>query len=98
MEKITTKRNGEAPGKPEMLKREEPEIDRGGAAQEVQIQSEDILRILLMQERGRRIEAEKQAHDADNRNFLQSLSTKYGIDLAKYSINVERAVAVRIAS
>lgn len=59
----------------------------------IDLEEVDILRILYMNEKGRRVDAEKAAYQAENSAMVAGLGRKYGIDLSVYEISIEEKKA-----
>ena len=71
-----------------------------GVEEEVKLEREDTLTLLLLNEKLRnlefqrqQVELQKQILNRENDDIARSLSAKYGVDLSQYVINTETGIA-----
>jgi len=69
---------------------------------EVRLEEVDSLKLALLTEKSRRIDAERSRLDSESRSFqsenvefTRALSEKYGVDFQQYSINLDTGIATR---
>jgi hypothetical protein len=67
--------------------------DEKETPKQITLQQEDILRLLLLNEKRRRIEVEQAALCAENENLIGRLNARYGVDLTRYSLSLDSGIA-----
>jgi hypothetical protein len=62
---------------------------------QVVLDDADVYRILYMQEKGKRLDAERAQYQSENALLVGGLSQKYQVDLSGYAIDLDTKTAKR---